>query len=296
MKSLEEYLASRRTRIEETLDDLLPLARGPARTVAEAMRYAVQGGGKRLRSILTLATCEACGGTARVALEAACALELIHTYSLIHDDLPAMDDDDLRRGRPTVHRAFGEGVAVLAGDALQTLAFEILATRPPGPGAAARRLESVATLARCAGVGGLVGGQMADLEAALAPCDGEQLDWIHRHKTGALFAASVEIGAIHAGADSARRSALVRYGRCLGLAFQITDDVLDCTADAATLGKTPGKDAQAGKATYPALFGVEDSNSRAAQRVEEAIAALRAADLRPGPLDALAYHAVARTR
>jgi geranylgeranyl diphosphate synthase type II len=260
------------------------------------MRYAVLGGGKRLRPVIALAACAACGGDETAVLEPACALELIHTYSLIHDDLPAMDDDDLRRGRPTVHRTYGEAEAILAGDALHTLAFEIIGSRPTGGGQTARRQDALRVLARAAGVAGMVGGQIADLEAGNRSVDADRLDWIHRHKTGALFAACAEIGAIHAGAATEPRAALARYGESLGLAFQIADDVLDCTASAETLGKTPGKDERAGKATYPARFGVEASRRRADEHARSALRALEPCGLASEPLRELAGFAVARSR
>ena len=293
---LQVYLADHKRLVDETLDALLPEPAGPSKTVLEAMRYAVMAGGKRLRPILAMAACEACGGTDDDVLEPAAAIELIHTYSLIHDDLPAMDDDDLRRGRPTVHRAFGEAEAILAGDALQALAFEILATRPAGVERSERRNEAVRVLAAGAGVSGMVGGQMADLEAERAPVDADGLEWIHRRKTGALLAASAELGAIHAGATDAARSALASYGRALGLAFQIADDILDCTATAEDLGKTPGKDREAGKATYPALHGLDTSRAHAEHLADEALDVLRPHGLLSEPLVALARFAVRRDR
>jgi geranylgeranyl diphosphate synthase type II len=293
---LESYLREKKRRVDETLDRLLPEPKGPARTIVEAMRYAVTAGGKRLRPILALASAEACGGELEDVIEPAAALEMLHTYSLIHDDLPAMDDDDLRRGRPTVHRAFGEAEAILAGDALHTLAFEVIAGRPPGERHAARRNDAVRVLATSAGIAGMVGGQMADLEAERAPVDAAGLEWIHRHKTGALLAASTEIGAILAGADGTARSAMARYGATLGLAFQIADDILDCTATAEDLGKTPGKDEVAGKATYPALFGLEASRKRADALVDEALETLRPHRLLSPPLESLARFAVHRKK
>jgi len=293
---LRGYLADHKRLVDETLKSLLPEPSGPAETVLEAMCYAVTAGGKRLRPIVALAACEACGGAVSDVLEPAAAVELIHTYSLIHDDLPAMDDDDLRRGRPTVHRAFGEAEAILAGDALQALAFEVLATRPAGVDRSHRRNEAVRVLAVGAGVAGMVGGQMADLEAERAPVDAAGLEWIHRRKTGALLAASAELGAIHAGATETDRSSLADYGRALGLAFQIADDILDCTASAEDLGKTPGKDREAGKATYPALYGLDASRERAERLVDAALTALRPNGLLSEPLAALARFAVRRDR
>jgi geranylgeranyl diphosphate synthase, type II len=294
--NLEAYLEERRLRIDATLERLLPLATGPAATIAAAMRHAVLAPGKRLRPILAIAACEACGGTLDDVLEPASALELLHTYSLVHDDLPAMDDDDLRRGRPTVHRAFSEAAAILAGDALHTLTFEILATLPTGEGAALRRTEAAAVVARRAGTNGMVGGQIADLEAEGRSPDADRLEWIHAHKTAALLAASAEVGAIHAGADDQVRAALGQYGKALGMAFQIADDLLDRTASAADLGKTPGKDLKVGKATYPALFGLEASRERAEAWVERALEPLAAIGSLSEPLRAIARFAVTRTR
>jgi geranylgeranyl diphosphate synthase type II len=289
--SLEAYLASLRERVDRTLERLLPAPEGAAATVASAMRYAVLGGGKRLRPAVVLAACEACGGAAEAAAVPAAAIELIHTYSLIHDDLPAMDDDDLRRGRPTVHRAFGEAEAILAGDGLLTLAFEILASEPGSRHAA----EAVAIVARRAGFRGMVGGQMADLEAERKTPDARGLEWIHRHKTGALFAASAEIGAIYADAPDDVRGALARYGEALGLAFQITDDLLDETATAVALGKTPGKDRRAGKATYPSLLGIEASRLEALRLVEVALAEIAPLGAAAERLAQLARLSVARS-
>ena len=284
---LAAWLADRRPRVERALDRILPSPTGPAATLAEAMRYAVFGGGKRLRPLLAVAAYEACGGGIETTpWEEAAAIELVHTYSLVHDDLPAMDDDDLRRGRATVHRAFGEAEAILAGDGLLTLAFEVLAARS----------DAVSVLARGAGTAGMVGGQIADLEAEGRPADLEGVYWIHRHKTGALLAASAELGGIFAGADRAAREALAAYGGALGLAFQTHDDVLDRTATASDLGKTPGKDLHAGKATIPSLLGVEGARAEAerwARAAHEALDGSRLASR--DALDALARWSVART-
>jgi geranylgeranyl diphosphate synthase, type II len=292
--SLDAYLAPRRIRIDESLERLLPHPSGPSATVARAMRYAVFGGGKRLRPLLAIAACEACGGSVDDVLGPAAALEMIHTYSLVHDDLPAMDDDDLRRGRATVHRAFGEAEAVLAGDALLSLAFEVLATLPAGDARAARRAEAVAVAAREAGAAGMIGGQIADLEAEGAKPDRARVEWIHAHKTGALIAAGVLVGAIHGGASEAERLHLERYGHELGMAFQIADDVLDATSSPEVLGKTPGKDLAAGKATFPALMGIEASRHEADRRVVLALEALERAGCASEPLRELARFAVSR--
>jgi len=292
--NLGGYLDRRRAEVDAVLETILPHDGGPAARLVETMRYAVFSGGKRLRPVLALAACEAFGGRVDDMLAPAAALELVHTYSLIHDDLPAMDDDDLRRGRPTAHKAFGEAEAILAGDALLTLAFEVLATLPPGDALAARRAEAVAVVARRAGCSGMVGGQLADLEAERKPPADAPLEWIHRHKTGALIAASVEIGALHAGAEASDRAAMAYFGEAVGLAFQITDDLLDRTASAEELGKTPGKDEKSGKATYPALLGLDASRREAARLVDLALASIPATVEQPALLDALARYAIDR--
>jgi geranylgeranyl pyrophosphate synthase len=293
--TFEAWLADRRRQVDDALERLLPAAQGPAATVARAMRYAVLGGGKRLRPCTVLAACEACGGSPDDAVGPAAAIEMLHAYSLIHDDLPAMDDDDLRRGRPTVHRAFDEATAILAGDALQAEAFGILAALPGGEDRAGRRARAVVVAARGVGTGGMVGGQQADLEATGRSMDLEALEWVHRHKTGALLAACAEIGAVHAGADDQRCRALAAWGGALGLAFQIVDDVLDRTATAAALGKTPGKDARAAKSTYPALLGVDASIERARRLVDEALDGLGAAGVRDTRLAGITRYVVERS-
>jgi geranylgeranyl diphosphate synthase type II len=293
--TLDEYLDVRRAQVDGALDARLPKVEGPAARLVETMRYAVFGGGKRLRPVLALAACEAFGGNVDDVLVPAAAVELIHTYSLVHDDLPAMDDDDLRRGRLTTHRAFGEAEAILAGDALLTLAFEWLATQPEGAARASRRAEAVAVVARGAGHSGMVGGQLADLEAERKPPAEVPLEWIHRHKTGALLSASVELGAIHGGAAERDRRAMARYGEAVGLAFQIADDLLDRTASAEALGKTPGKDERSGKATYPALLGLPESRREADRLVASALAFIPPTVKDRAMLDALARYAVDRT-
>ena len=254
---LAALLAGERARIDAALDRLLPAAGAWPARLHEAMRYAVFGGGKRVRPVLARAACRAAGGDPEVALEAACALEMIHTYSLIHDDLPALDDDTLRRGRATVHVAFDEALALLAGDALLTEAFAVLGRFPEGEGFAGRRAEACRMVAEAVGSRGMVGGQVEDLEATGAAPDGARLERIHGAKTGALIGAAVELGPLLAGTDAARRQAFGRFGRRLGLLFQIADDILDVTGTAASLGKSPGKDAAAGKLTYPAVWGLE---------------------------------------
>jgi geranylgeranyl diphosphate synthase, type II len=286
MLALGEYLERARHQIEEWLDEHLPAPRAraeaecPAR-LAQAMRYSVLGGGKRLRPVLCLLATEACGGDSDAALPAACALEMVHTYSLIHDDLPAMDNDDLRRGRATNHRAFDEATAILAGDGLLTLAFEVIA-KEVRPGSAA--LRCVAILAEAAGPAGMVAGQMADLLAERRGENGERrppseitlaaLEAIHRRKTGALLRAPLKMGAVIAQASDGCIEALDRYGKAIGLAFQIVDDLLDVQGDETKLGKRVGKDSELGKWTYPRFLGVDGSRRRARQLAEEAIAAI----------------------
>jgi geranylgeranyl diphosphate synthase type II len=260
--------------------------------LAEAMRYALLGPGKRLRPQLVLMASEACGGEIEEALPAACAVEMIHAYSLVHDDLPAMDDDDLRRGRPTCHKVYGEAVAILVGDALQARAFELLAAEINPSQRAAR---CCAVLARAAGASALVGGQAADLEAEAAADTAAPLEItltaleaIHRRKTGALFVASLELGGIVAGATPPQIAALVAFGKKLGLAFQITDDLLDVTGSQAATGKRVAKDADRGKLTFPKLLGVEESRRRAAALVQEACAAIDSLGPAAEPLRGLA--------
>jgi geranylgeranyl diphosphate synthase, type II len=296
---LAEFIQDARGRVEEALGGLLPEASDdagspcPAR-LAAAMRYCVMGGGKRLRPILVLMAAEACGGELERALPAACALEMVHTYSLIHDDLPAMDDDDLRRGRPSCHKAFDEATAVLAGDGLLTLAFEVLARHVHPEEAAA---TCVRTLAEAAGPAGMVGGQFADLEAeGSSNSTLEALEAIHRRKTGALLRASLRIGALVAGASEPMLRALELYGQGVGLAFQIVDDLLDVQGDEAKLGKRVGKDHGLGKWTYPGLLGIEGSGRRARQVAEEASLALAPLGDRAERLRALAMDLLERDR
>ena len=254
---LPKYLAARSALVDRTLDALLPSAKAKPATIHKAMRYSLFAGGKRMRPVLTLAAAEACGGEIDDALPAACAVECIHTYSLIHDDLPCMDDDDLRRGRPTSHKVFGEGVAVLAGDALLTVAFEILAGAKPTaryPMAALIRELAVAS-----GSHWLIGGQVADLEGEGRKLAAAELKYIHRCKTAALLTASIRLGAMSANATDARLRGLTDFGQALGLAFQVIDDILDVTQTTEKLGKTAGKDVKATKATYPAVFGLDHS-------------------------------------
>jgi geranylgeranyl diphosphate synthase type II len=265
-------LASLHKQVDRALDRWLPAEKTRPATLHRAMRYAVFAGGKRLRPILCLAAAEACGGKISNALPAACAVECVHTYSLIHDDLPCMDDDDLRRGRPTTHKVFGEAVAVLAGDALATIAFEILAKTKETPRHAMRGF--FLELSRAAGSSFLVGGQVADMEAEKRQATPAELLFIHRGKTAAMIVASLRLGAMSANATTAQVKALGVFGENLGLAFQVIDDILDITQTSEQLGKSAGKDAAAGKATYPAVFGLEKSRREAARLTKAALKAL----------------------
>ncbi len=270
--TLASWIKRTRVLVEKSLRGSVPPAKTKPSTIHRAMRYSLLSGGKRLRPLLCCAASEACGGTARQALPAACAVEMIHAYSLIHDDLPCMDDDDLRRGKPTSHIVFGEGMAVLAGDALLTEAFAILAKAKPR--SRYHPADLVAELARAAGSRGLIAGQVADLEAEGRKPAEPALYFIHAAKTGMLLRAALKLGAMSGGATKSQLAALDRFGFALGLAFQIQDDILDATQSAKILGKTAGKDAAARKMTFPALYGLEKSRALAAQWTSEAIASL----------------------
>lgn len=268
---LKGWSSQRLDRVEQALSAWVPL-QAPA-GIGEAMRYAVLDGGKRLRPLLVLAACEAVGGHHDAALRAACAVELIHAYSLVHDDMPCMDNDVMRRGKPTVHVAFGEATALLAGDALQALAFELLAPDDAGiPEAVQARLCRL--LAQAAGHAGMAGGQAIDLAAVGKALSESELRHMHRLKTGALLQASVMMGAATGEPGAQARAGLAGYGQALGLAFQVVDDILDVTADSATLGKTAGKDAAQDKPTYVSLLGLDRARSYAADLLEQARAAL----------------------
>jgi len=290
---LEAFLATVRARSEATLERLLPPADLPVAQLAAAMRYAVLGGGKRLRAALVYATGEALGA-GRDTLDApAAAVELIHAYSLVHDDLPAMDDDELRRGKPTCHRAFDEATAILAGDALQSLAFEVLADAAVIP--AGQRLAMLRELAFASGARGMAGGQALDLAAEGQRLSLGELEAVHRGKTGALIAASVRLGALAALApDAPQLSALGEYGQALGLCFQIRDDILDVEGDTATLGKTAGADAAHGKATFPALLGLDGAGDRARREYQRAVSAVAPLGAAGERLRQLAVYSLAR--
>ncbi|PYJ29775.1 MAG: farnesyl-diphosphate synthase [Verrucomicrobia bacterium] len=270
--NLKKYLQIRQRKIDRALDGYLPKANTKPVTLHKAMRYSLFAGGKRLRPILCLAAAEACHGSIDNALPLACSLECIHTYSLVHDDLPSMDNDDFRRGRPTCHKVFGEGIAVLAGDALLTIAFQIVSSAKAAP------RYDVAILLReiavAAGSQKLIAGQVADLEAEGKNVKRDQLQFIHENKTAAILKSSVRLGAMSANADPKKLSAITRFGQRLGLAFQIIDDILDVTQTSEILGKSAGKDVAAKKATYPAVIGLEKSRAEARRLTRQAHNAL----------------------
>jgi geranylgeranyl diphosphate synthase type II len=278
------YMKERADAVDAALERFLPAETLPPETLHKAMRYSVFAGGKRLRPVLVIAGAEAVGGTALQVMPTACAMELIHTYSLVHDDLPAMDNDDFRRGAPTNHKVFGEAMAILAGDALLTLAFRLVADNA-GESTALR--DVVVDIADAAGHQGMVAGQVADLEAEGRRVGADVVDYIHAHKTGALIRTSLRIGAMLCGADATQLRALSVAGADLGLAFQIVDDILDVVASSEELGKTAGKDQIQQKATYPAIHGIEASRARAAFLIRDAEKALRVLGPRAEPIRAL---------
>jgi len=280
--------------VDAALRRLLPRPGVVPPTVRRAMAYSLFPGGKRLRPVLALEACRVVGGRQRDVLPAAAAIEMIHTYSLVHDDLPALDNDDLRRGRAASHRMFGEAMAILAGDALLTHAFEVLASAPGAHRDGARRVRAIGALARAAGVGGMIAGQVLDLEAEGRPYSLPSLERIHRGKTGALIRAALEVGGLLGGGRAREVRALCEYGAGVGLAFQIVDDVLDLEGSAEGLGKSIGKDARDRKATFPALLGVEASKRRAAGAARAAVAALRPFGARAARLADLARFIVER--
>jgi geranylgeranyl diphosphate synthase type II len=288
-----------RARIDAALARYAQFDDGCPPTLTEAIRYVLLAPGKRLRPQLVLLAAEACGGTTiEAALPAACAVEMVHAYSLVHDDLPAMDDDDLRRGRPTCHKVFGEAVAILVGDALLARAFEVLAGEIQPPELAAK---CCAVLGRAAGAAALVGGQAADLAMADGidghlPQDVGQLEAIHARKTGALFVAALELGAVTAAATTEQLHALSVYGRNVGLAFQITDDLLDVAGSQASVGKRVAKDAGRGKVTFPGLLGIDESRRRAKKLTDEASAMIELFGPKAVPLRALAHFVCSRDK
>jgi len=292
---LPDYLTVRKELVDAALNEVLPHETNYPPVIFQAVRYSLFAGGKRLRPILCVAAAEAVGGDYRAVLPAACALEMIHTYSLIHDDLPAMDDDDLRRGQPTSHKVFGEATAILAGDALLTEAFALLSAAERMPQIPPERILAVINeIARAAGFWGMVGGQFMDIHAETAAADEETLLYIHTRKTGAMIVASVRAGAILAGALPGEIEALAAYGRHVGLAFQIADDILNVEGDRAALGKTTGSDAVRGKLTFPHLLGLAASRKKMADLIEEALAAVRDFDRSAEPLRAIARYVAER--
>lgn len=289
------YQSSCQSRVDAALENLLSSPRPELERLYAAMRYSLFNGGKRVRPLLAYAACEALGGEPERANAAACAVELIHAYSLVHDDLPAMDDDDLRRGQPTTHIAFDEACAILAGDGLQSLAFEVLTDATHNPHDADLRLAMLSALTRAAGPAGMVGGQAIDLGSVGQLLDQNALEIMHRHKTGALIEASVQLGALASGqADEHALKALHAYARAIGLAFQVQDDILDVESDTATLGKTQGKDQAHDKPTYPALLGLDAAKAYALELRDQALHALRPFDQAAEPLRDLARYIVER--
>ena len=292
---IEAYQKHCQARVDAALEPLFVAPHSDLQPLYAAMRYSVINGGKRIRPLLVYAACEAFGGSQEQADAAACAVELIHAYSLVHDDLPAMDDDDLRRGQPTTHKAFDEATAILAGDALHSLAFEVLTDTQNIAIKAEIKLAMLATLARAAGPAGMVGGQAIDLAAVGQKIDQNALERMHRHKTGALIEASVQLGALASGkADTLGLSALQRYAEAIGLTFQVQDDILDVESDTATLGKRQGADIARDKPTYPALLGMAAAKTYALELCEQATHALRPFGAPAEPLRALARFIVER--
>jgi geranylgeranyl diphosphate synthase type II len=291
---LKQYLERQRLVVERALESALPQNEGPEARVVEAMRYSLFAGGKRLRPILCLAAADAVSGKTEAAIPAACALEMIHTYSLIHDDLPAMDDDDLRRGKPTSHVVFGEALAILAGDGLLTEAFVLLSDyRSLLP---ERALRLIGVIAKAASYRGMVGGQVVDMLSQSRPADLQTVQQMHDRKTAALITAATESGALAGGGSDDQVEALARYGRAIGLAFQIADDILDIEGSTEVLGKTAGSDVARGKVTYPVVVGMEGSREEAQKLVNNALATLEIFDYRAEPLRGLAKYIITRKK
>jgi geranylgeranyl diphosphate synthase type II len=291
---LDRYLKERAAMVERALSQVLPAPSGPEARLFEAMRYSLLGGGKRLRPILAVAACEAVGGAPERAMGFACAVEMIHNYSLIHDDLPCMDDDDLRHGHPSNHKVFGVAMATLSGDALLTDAFKVLARSSSDGVPSSAILQAVTDLAHAAGSAGMVAGQVIDLQSEGAALTLDQLQDLHAKKTGALFHASIVGGARLGGGSEAQIAALDEYARALGLAFQVVDDLLDVESTTEQMGKRTGKDQAAGKATFPSLLGVERSRQFARELEQQAHRALSQFDAKADPLRAIATFVVER--
>ena len=291
---LKQYLEAHRQLVDRALEAALPIKKGPEARVVEAMRYSLFAGGKRLRPILCLAAAEAAGGEVQTVMPVACALEMIHTYSLIHDDLPAMDDDDLRRGKPTNHKVFGEAIAILAGDGLLTEAFVVLSEY--NSSLPERAVQLIGVIAKAASYRGMVGGQVVDMLSQKKPADLETVQQMHSRKTAALIAAAAESGALAGKGTEDQIAAMARYGMDIGLAFQIADDILDIEGDTEVLGKTTGADVARGKVTYPAAVGLENSRETARYLVNDALAALEGYDTKADPLRVLANYIVTREK
>jgi geranylgeranyl diphosphate synthase type II len=293
---LKTYLKEQCARVDAALDSHLPQENELPHSLHKAMRYSVFAGGKRVRPILMLAACQAVGGDTEVAMPAACAMEMIHTYSLIHDDLPAMDDDDFRRGNPTNHKVFGEAIAILAGDGLLTEAFKLISSPSfAETSTPAARLAVIHQIATCAGSHGMVGGQVVDMESeGKADMDLATVQYIHTHKTGALIKAAVVAGALLGGADGQQLAAITRYGEAAGLAFQIADDILDIEGTTEQIGKDAGSDQARGKATYPAVMGLAAAKQEAQYMMDEAFRALEIFGSEADPLREIASYIVKR--
>ena len=294
---LKKYLQEKEDIVNKALDTLLPKEDEFPQRLHKAMRYSVFAGGKRIRPILAIAAAEVFGKTAANVINIACAIELIHTYSLIHDDLPAIDNDDLRRGLPTNHKVFGEAIALLAGDALLTKAFQIMSQPSAVSGQqSALILKSIHEITKAAGSTGMVGGQVVDIESEGKEVAFPVLEYIHIHKTGELILASVKAGAILAGAENKELETITRYGEAIGLAFQIADDIIDVEGNKEDVGKNIGGDAKKGKVTYPSILGVDESRKRARELVDMAITALKDFDRKAEPLREIARYIVERRK
>lgn len=289
------YLNKKRVLVDRTLETVVPPANTFPPAVFEAMRYSLFAGGKRVRPVLALAAAEALGAKTQGLLPIAGALELIHTYSLIHDDLPAMDNDDFRRGRPTCHKVYGDAMAILAGDGLLNMAFEVLSDPKRLKAVPAKRMMAITReIALASGVFGMVGGQVVDMESEGKDVDFPTLEYIHTHKTGALIRASVRVGAVYAGANEKKLKALTRYGEFIGLAFQIADDILDIVGKQEEIGKDVGSDLKKGKKTFPSFYGLEESRRRASEVVARALLSLKGFDAKADPLRELAKYIINR--
>ena len=294
---LKAYLLEKRTQVDRALGEFVPRVDGLTADLTEAMRYSLFAGGKRLRPILCMAGAEAVGGEGHHVLPVACALELIHTYSLIHDDLPLMDDDDVRRGKPTNHKVFGDVIALLAGDGLLTEAFSLM-TSPSTTSEIApdRLLEAIRMISGAAGYGGMVGGQVVDMQWEGKKADLETVNFLHTHKTGALIKASVVSGAIVTGAPEPQVRSVLSYGKKIGLAFQISDDILDVEGDSKTMGKTAGADEEKGKTTYPSVLGLGESKKIQSALVQEAVQDLKEFGEKAEPLRQIAHYIIERKK